>query len=286
MRHLQRLASLPVLATAFVVLTLLAGGPLRPYESVWHRFWIREYPEWAKWLLQDVLDRLTGDTVSIPVLLITAIVVARRLRSWRPMYFAAATVVSFAGIGILKVVLARPTPMRQDPTFFAGGWFTDGWQGIAYPSGHASEAILFYGAAAYLILHYERPGRRVRRIAVGSVVCVAIISVTTSYILGWHWLTDMPAGLLAGGVMLHIAIWADRTIVPRVLARLPWLPGRPAPQRRPQADRPTVDPPPAGRPSTGLAADQPPEPPPCDQPPADPPATGSVSPPSTSSSSA
>jgi len=254
-RALKSLVSLPALLTALIGFTLLVAGPLRPYEATWHRYWARGFPDPVPWVLQQVLDRITGQAVCLPVLLAVAVVIARRRRTWRPLFVvAAAEAAFFGGVGLMKLVLARPAPVMQDARFFAGGLFEDGWHGISYPSGHTSEAILIYGAAVYLIFRYCRPSATVRRRLVIAVGIIAVNSVATAYLLGWHWATDLPAGLLTGGVLLHVVIWVDRHLIARLV---------PAPGT--ETDATTTDPPPEtngppagttgtfGAPNTGAA---------------------------------
>ncbi|GAA4416792.1 phosphatase PAP2 family protein [Georgenia halophila] len=221
MRALQRAVSLPSLVVAFVVLTLLSLRPLRPLEADLHGFWVRTYPDWVEWILQQVLDRLTGQAVCLPVLVIVAVVLARRYRTWRPILVAAATEVAFlGGVGPLKLLFARPSPELGNAQFFHWHWgLLDGGWRTSYPSGHSAEAILFYGAAAYLIIRYCRPSPRATRWIRAGVGLITVQSVVVAYLLGWHWTTDLPAGVLVGGILLHLVLRADRRLIPSLLRR-------------------------------------------------------------------
>ncbi|MFE1084016.1 MULTISPECIES: phosphatase PAP2 family protein [Brevibacterium] len=200
-----------VLAAAFIVVTFAAAGPLRVWDYKLNRRWLYLFEPDLVWFFQHVLDPIAGQAVCLPVLAITAIVLARKRRSWRPVVFAVAVEAAFyLGIGSLKVLFARPSTTLHDPRFFEGGLIDIGGRGISYPSGHASEAVLIYGAVAYLIVTYADVSTRTARLLWLGVAAVSVNSVVVSFALGWHWATDLIGGLLIGGVFLRLLIIADR----------------------------------------------------------------------------
>lgn len=205
-----------MLAGALVALTLLAMGPLRALDERWHRHWGRDLAPGMQPLFQEWLDRIAGQAVCLPVLAGVGLWLAWRHRSWQPVLCVVAAEVAFyVGVGGLKVLLARPAPGNRAPHakesgFFEGGLVDHGWHGISYPSGHAAEAVLVYGTAAYLVVRWTGVGSRSRRLLVAAVALVAVNAVAVSFWLGWHWATDLAAGSLAGGLLLRMLIWADR----------------------------------------------------------------------------
>ena len=67
----------------------------------------------------------------------------------------------------------------------------------SFPSGHATMATLFYGAAAALVLHLSRShALRSAALALATAVILAV-SYTRIY-LGAHWASDVGAGILIG----------------------------------------------------------------------------------------
>ena len=42
------------------------------------------------------------------------------------------------------------------------------------------------------------------------VVAISVNSVAVSFLLGWHWATDLLGGLIAGGLFLRILVQCDR----------------------------------------------------------------------------
>ncbi len=141
----------------FVTAFVIAAGPFQQIDLLLAKRWLRRIEPDLVWFAQNVLDRIAGQMICLPVLAAVAIVIARRRRSWRPIILAASAEVAFyLGVGGLKLLTARGVAYRHDPAFFsAGGFLAEGGsKGISFPSGHAAESILIYGMAAYLIARY------------------------------------------------------------------------------------------------------------------------------------
>lgn len=193
--------------------TLLAAGPLRPYDEMFQGYWAKHYtPNWANFL-DKVPNAIAGQAVCLPVLLAVAVVIAWRHRTWHPLAVVAAAEAGFyGGIGGMKVILGRTAPAAGEGGFWQGGPLAHGWYGIAYPSGHAAEAVLIYGAAAYLVLTYAGADTRVRRRLFWLVGLIALQAIVVAFYLGYHWPTDLVAGLIAGGLVLRIMVNLDRAL--------------------------------------------------------------------------
>lgn len=215
-----RLTSLPVLVAAFVGVTLLAAGPLRGLDHQLQAYWSRRYtPNWHDFL-DAVPNAVAGQAVCLPVLAVVAAWLAWRHRTWHPIVLAvAAEALFYLGIGGLKVVLARSSPAVGDGEFFSGGFLEHGWYGMAYPSGHAAEAVLIYGTAAYLLRTYSHPDVRSRTRTFWIVLIIATGAIAVSFYLGFHWPTDLLGGLLAGGILLRLLVEVDRAVARRTQTR-------------------------------------------------------------------
>lgn len=214
------LCSLPALTVLFFAVTALAAGPLRPVD-------VFLYQPWSDWILptwrpffQQVIDPIAGQAVALPILSAVALTLAWRRRSWLPIVTGAAAEFGFLGIvGTLKLVFARPAPILQDPDFFSGGVFDAGWHGISYPSGHAAEAVLLYGAAVLLIARYSSARRWVVAVLSGGVAFFTVLAAGTSFYLGWHWMTDLVGGMALGALVLRLVAVIDEHL-PNWLRRL------------------------------------------------------------------
>ncbi|WP_166846173.1 phosphatase PAP2 family protein [Isoptericola sp. BMS4] len=208
----SRLTSAPVLVLALVGVTLLAAGPVQAVDDAAHRPWARLLTPGAVPFIQNVLDPIAGQAVCLPVLVAVAVPLAWRHRTWQPIWCVAAAEAAFyGGVGLLKVVLARPAPVRGDPDLFDGGLQTLGWSGISFPSGHAAEAVLVYGTAVHLVARWTSASDRALRVLRWGVGAVTVNAVAVSYYLGWHWITDLVGGVLVGGLLLRLLVAADRT---------------------------------------------------------------------------
>ena len=81
----------------------------------------------------------------------------------------------------------------------------------SYPSGHALNSFLFYGAISYFIYHFTK---NKKLSAVISVVCIFMVfSIGLSRIyLGVHRTSDVIAGYIFGFWLFVVIILIDKTI--------------------------------------------------------------------------
>lgn len=204
------LTSIPCLALALMGTIAAAAGGLQGVDELLDRRWLLELAPQSLPFVQGVLDRIAGQAVCLPILAAVAIVLAIRRRSWHPVAFAALTELAFlVGVGGLKILTARPSPLLDEPDMLRGGALEFGEMGISFPSGHAAEAVLIYGAAAYLIARYSRASKRTVNILWGLVAVITVNSAVVSVLLGWHWVSDVVGGVIAGALFLRILVWWD-----------------------------------------------------------------------------
>lgn len=201
---------IPVLVGGFVVVTLLAIGPLQGVDHAVDGPWAQRYTPWLAPVLMQVNDRIASQPVNLPVLVLAAVLVGWRTRSARPLLLAAGAEAGFYLTGLLKLAFARPAPVLGDPTFFAGGLWDVGRVGISFPSGHAVEAMLVYGTVVHLLRSRIALPARTERLVQLAWTAVVVNCVVTSFVLGYHWLTDLLGGLILGALMLRVLVTLDR----------------------------------------------------------------------------
>lgn len=100
---------------------------------------------------------------------------------------------------VLKAVFARPRPTFSDPLATALYY--------SFPSGHAMMSLIAYGMLGYFL--YSRLRERWQRVVVsaGLIVLILLIGLSRIY-LGVHYLSDVLAGFLVGGLWLSFCITA------------------------------------------------------------------------------
>lgn len=89
----------------------------------------------------------------------------------------------------------------------------------AFPSGHTLGTTVFLGLVAALVLARSRSAV-VRAVAVGGWVLGSVAMAASRVYLGYHWTTDVLAGLTLGTAVLAVAVLAGLrlTFTPRELS--------------------------------------------------------------------
>jgi membrane-associated phospholipid phosphatase len=167
------------------------------------RDWCDTHQVWlAHFLARGAIVLGSGNVVA-PVVLAVAVVVAVRRRSVRPVLpVVAAVVLANLVLVPLKMLGDRAAPHSPVPDPARLFHHPPGW---SYPSGHAANSVYLFGVLVLVLDGLVRPaaGRVLR------VVPPVLVSATFIY-LGYHWLTDIAAGLLLG------------VLLDRLLRRIPW----------------------------------------------------------------
>ncbi len=198
-RRSRLIAVLLTSSLVYVIVDIFIEGPLTRFDIAIND-WDGEatFPsleEAARWY-----DKMGQRSVLVPILLLVAGIFARRHRTWRPVVLAAMSfLVLNVVVGAMKILIGRSQTETGNADVLSGG--------IIFPSGHSSNMVLTGGVIVYLCLRYaEDPP--VRRIAALWTVLTTLTILTSLYI-GSHWLTDLVAGVLVGGLLLQSVILFD-----------------------------------------------------------------------------
>jgi membrane-associated phospholipid phosphatase len=180
--------------------------------------WLRRLDEWiferdillvspsSTPLIIILIDDLGLRSVTAIVLLITAALISRRYKSWRPINLSLLSLLLLnLFVGASKLLFGRTKPHSGFDLFF-----TD--SGLSYPSGHAANAILTWGIFAYLIYRYSHKGpfEGFRLTWLVSLITAAVCLV--SHYRNTHWFSDLLGGLFIGASLLVAIIAVDRSI--------------------------------------------------------------------------
>lgn len=198
-----------------VLLDLLLRGPLTTGVDVAVNRWMAALPHTGPDLvLAHVLDHTGKITIVTPVVLVVAALASRRQRSWSSLGLAVGTLFPMlAVLAVVKFGLARGLAINGDPSLLVPG-------GQAFPSGHAAQAAVAAGLLIALLPRVTgRPLRRSTALLLVLVPCTVMTSV--SLYLGFHWLSDLVAGTLAGLLSARAGLaveqrWARRRRARRI----------------------------------------------------------------------
>lgn len=203
---------------ALVAAQVVTGGVLVHADHV-VQGWAATHQTSAGRQLAAALTNLGSPGLAPAVLLALAAALAWRRRGWRPLRVAAAAVLLLA-VGVLasKAGFDRagppgPAPAHSDGSWGLGRGLVQGADHGAFPSGHATTAIVTWAVGLWLAC-----GGRLPWLARLVVAAVAVAVGGGLVYVGYHWLSDV----LAAGAFGPLIVW----VALRLTA-----PQRPAPDR-------------------------------------------------------
>ena len=187
-------------------------------QQVLANTWIRRLDEWIyerDFLLITpgktptlvmLIDDLGLRSITAIFLIITAVIISRRFKSWRPINLSVLSLILLnLVVGASKLLFGRTKPSSGFDLVF-----TD--SGLSYPSGHAANAILTWGMLAYLIFRYSHkyPFEGMRLTWFVSITTIGVC--LASLYRNTHWFSDLLGGLFIGSALLVAIIAVDRSI--------------------------------------------------------------------------
>ncbi|MGH8869355.1 MAG: phosphatase PAP2 family protein [Actinomycetes bacterium] len=202
------LVTLGVLAGLLVVVIVqvASGTGLVRLDVAAHRLGMEN--RWSTtWVVMKFLEVLgqRGPTAVEAFLIVGWI--AWGNRSWRPVFVLTGSLVALnLFVGFLKLGFGRGKPYYGDPALFVDG--------MLFPSGHAGNAVLTWAIVGYLIARYARV-RSPRAWLIGTAVLTTVVTLVVgvaSVYYDTHWVTDLVAGWLVGGMVLQGAVLVDRAV--------------------------------------------------------------------------
>ena len=201
-----KLTVLFLLLYALITQQVLANSWIRRFDEwVYERDFLLITPSKTPTLVM-LVDDLGLRSVTAFFLLLTAILIGRRFKSWRPVNLSILSLILLNLIvGLSKLLFGRTKPSSGFDLVF-----TD--SGLSYPSGHAANAVLTWGIIAYLIFRYSHkyPFEGMRLTWFVSIITTGVC--LASLYRNTHWFSDLLGGLFIGSALLVAIIAVDRTI--------------------------------------------------------------------------
>ena len=189
-----------LLFLGFIVVTqqVITNGPLIALDARIANAGRVDFPSWIDFILMRIDDLgLRGLTAT--ALMIAAIYISRRFKTWRPLNLAILSIIALnLAVGLAKLLIGRTKPQLNVDLIYAGG--------LSYPSGHASNVL------AYLIYRYAHVDRYRGRLASAGVALISMSVCVVSLFRNTHWLSDLVGGLFIGAALLVMVIAIDRFV--------------------------------------------------------------------------
>ena len=193
-----------ILFLSYLALTLsvVFNTPIRTFDQWVHKIDMPNFP-WIWEFTIRRIDDLGLRGLTAPILIILAIFIGRRFQSWRPLNLAILAILLLnLLVGASKIGFGRTKPRLKIDELFADG--------LSYPSGHSSNALLTWGLMAYFIYRYTHKepfqGFRLR----WAVAVISLAVCAASILRDTHWVSDLIGGLFVGGAILVLVIAIDR----------------------------------------------------------------------------
>lgn len=188
----------------FLIVTqqVITNGPLINIDARISQAKRPDVPHWLDFVFRKI-DNLGLRGLTATILLIAAVLIARRFRSWRPLNLAVLSLLALnLVVGVAKLAIGRTKPRLNIDLIHAGG--------LSYPSGHASNALLSWGMLAYLIYRYTHREALHGRLLALIVSTITLGVCAVSLFRSTHWFSDLLGGLFIGGSLLVLIIAIDR----------------------------------------------------------------------------
>ena len=183
---------------------VITYGPLVNFDNHINEARKPHFSGFSGFLLRR-LDDLGLRGLTATVLILAAIFISIKFKTWRPLNLAILSLLSLnLVVGIFKLVLGRTKPRDGFDLLHASG--------MSYPSGHASNAVLSWGILAYIIYRYARVDKYQGRLATAGVITISLTVCVVSLIRQTHWFTDLLGGLFIGSALLVAVIAVDRYV--------------------------------------------------------------------------
>lgn len=177
-------------AGGFVALALaVTVRPAPPGDAV-VRAWLLALASPGVLAAAHVVNLAGSWKILLPATVLLVLLVPRARERW--WLWIGLMLVAPATEGVVKILVGRPRP--EDVS-------------MGFPSGHATAAAAFCGAAIYFAAGLPPLARRL--VSVSGIVVVVLVALAR-VMLRAHWPTDVVAGICLGAALASAAALVDR----------------------------------------------------------------------------
>ena len=204
MFHALRISALLFLGFLFITQQVLTRGWLYRFDHYILNLKNQHFKGLAGHILIG-LDDLGLRWFTATVLLLSAAIISWRFKSFRPINLSILALLSLnLVVGVSKIIIGRTKPRLYIDVLHANG--------MSYPSGHASNALITWGLLAYLIYRYTNraPFEGIKLYPIVGLITTTVFIV--SLIRNTHWFSDLLGGIFIGGALLVAIVAIDRFI--------------------------------------------------------------------------
>jgi undecaprenyl-diphosphatase len=204
-RDVNRLRGVLAVAVAALLFAILAAvvrldwGPLQAADfrvDTDLNALVAPHPAFVRALIVITTLGSTGFLIRLVALAVIVLAVRRR---WRLVAFVSVT--TLGGVILdptLKLLVGRVRPVVPNPVAFGGG--------NSFPSGHALNSLICYGALVLVFLPALTPLGR--RILLGVAGAVVVLIGASRVFLGVHFVTDVVGAWCVGTAWLGLSVYA------------------------------------------------------------------------------
>jgi membrane protein DedA with SNARE-associated domain/membrane-associated phospholipid phosphatase len=181
----------------------VAGGDATRVDTRVLDFFVHHREPWLTTMVKAV-TALGSTQVLVPVAAVVGAVWWWRRRSWNGLLMMAG---SYAGAALLFRWVQNVTDRPRPPA----GLALDHFSGLAFPSGHTTQAVAVWGMVAALVALATTSWTR--KVVVWAAAALVAVTVGVSRLyLGAHWFTDVLGGWTLGALWLVALLTAVRTV--------------------------------------------------------------------------
>lgn len=139
----------------------------------------------------ELIDKIFQPEILIALSIILGIFLYLKKQKTRGIMLTLTMLIAGVAVLLLKQIVQR---VRPSEAISLGSNYS-------FPSGHATMAVVFFGLMAFLFMN-----KKYKTTTIALTTFIILVVGTARLYLQVHWLTDVLAGFVLGGIILTLAI--------------------------------------------------------------------------------